>query len=73
MTEINREPNNILEIGSAIFAILAYMSSYRSVIEPFVPGDAHAKLQVGILGLLLLGVAFELLYLSSIRFSRPYE
>lgn len=67
MSEVSRKPGNIFEVGSAILAILAYMSSYNSVMAPHVPGNTPAKFQVGILGLILLAFVFVLLYLSSIR------
>ena len=67
MTNISRGPNSAFEVGGAILAICTYLSFYRTVIEPYIPGDAAVELQVGILGLILLGLIFTLLYLSNIR------
>lgn len=63
-----RKPENIHKVGGAIFGIFAYMSTYRAVFEPFVPGGPSVKLQVGVLGLILIGVCFILLYVNGIYY-----
>jgi len=75
MVAVERQPDNILQVGGAIFGILTYMASYRAVFEPFVPGGPPVQLQVGILGLVVLGLGFTLMYLSSLRSMtvREYE
>lgn len=66
MTEVTRAPNNRYEIGGAIVIIMSYLAFYRSVVEPLVPGESSTELLVSILGLILLGIAFSLIYLSNI-------
>lgn len=67
MAEIQRTPSNMQEIGGAILSVMAYISFYESFAKSYIPGEEPTHFQVALLGLLLLGVIFSLLYLSSIR------
>lgn len=69
MAETSRNPDIVSQVGGALLSIMAYIAFYVPI-KRYVPGDEPVKLQVGILGLLLLGTAFSLLFIIDIR-SQP--
>lgn len=62
MAEYQRVPENVSLVGGGVTSVLAYAASYRSVIEPHIPGGEPVKLQVAILGLILLAMLIVMLY-----------